>query len=242
MIVEYLRLDLLHVQKDIEHIFYNLPLSLLALLFYSKFGFQSYGWFHVVLLVCWTVLIYSLDDWLDERNTRKLPPFYNFPLLLIAFLISPFITTTSVVGLILINSRALLKKSDFWIEEVESISEVLVFMPIFYYPIATSFPESYLKSIPVIYIIDKIHKLGHRETINRKRTIIQTIILSMVVAGITIWYRDNLPLFFAILSVLIMAVIPVLKAETPQKGWFAFQMWQAFAVPLIIYYVLFYFW
>lgn len=211
-------------------------------MFYNRFGFEAYGWSHVVLLICWTVLIYSLDDWLDDLNKRKLPPLYNFPLLLIAFYISTFITIVSIIGLILINSRALLKKTSFWLEEVESISEMLVFMPIYLYPIVTRFPESYLESIPVLYIVDKIHKLGHKETINRKRTIVQTIIVSVIVCGITIWYRDNLIFFIAILFTLLVFIIPVIKVEDQKKGWYAFQMWQAFAVPLIVYYVLYYYW
>lgn len=163
-------------------------------------------------------------------------------MLLIALFISPFITIVTMVGLVLINARALLKKTSFWLEEIESISEMLVFIPIYFYPIGTRLPQSYLEAIPVIYILDKMHKLGHRETNNRKKTIIHVIIVSVLVFTITAWHGLNLVILISIVIILFIFAIPVIKAETQKKGWYAFQMWQAFAVPIIIYYVLFYSW
>ena len=77
---------------------------------------------------------------------------------------------------------------------------------------------------------------------NRKKTVMHAIIVSVLVITITAWHGLNLALLISIVVILLIFAIAVIKAETQKKSWYAFQMWQAFAVPLIIYYVLFYLW
>jgi hypothetical protein len=204
-----------------------------------KFGFSRYGVFHLVVLICWTIYIYSIDDWLDGDRSF---PFYNLPLIAISLMLSPYVTIATIIGLIIINIRKLVNNNSFLLEKFESVGELLIFVPIFFVPLNSTFPNFYIGSLPVIFIIDQIHKLGHKETVNFKLTIVITTIISILIIIQAFIISDDVLLLVLVLSIIILGVIPVLKPIFNKSSWFWFQLWQAYSVPLIIYYLLFETW
>ena len=231
--------DLKYVEQDFKHLFVNLPCSLVVILFYVKLGFSTYGWKHLVTFLCWSIYIYSLDDWLDK--TRPFP-YYTIPLLVISFIFYPTITVMTLIGLLLINIRTLTGKNSFLMETIETFGEVFVFLPIYFEPLNVRFPEFYLGTWPVIFIIDHVHKLGHMESKNRKLSIFSSIFVLLVLITLVLLNGQSAMIFLIIVTVLLVGAIPVLKATDRRKGWLHFQIWQAYALPLLIYFVLFHQW
>lgn len=228
-----------YFKQDLRHIFVNLPLSLIVILFYIRFGFSTYGFKHLITLICWSVYIYSLDDWLDGKRPF---PVYNVPLIIISFLFYPVITISSLLGLLIINIQMIIHKKNFLLEKIESVGDVLVYIPIYFYPLNVQFPDFYLGTLPIIFVIDQVHKLGHYETSNRKLTLWFTIIISSFM-GIQVILNHKGTIEFIILAlIVILGAIRVIKSSSYKDGWKWFQVWQGYSIFLIMAYYIFFQW
>lgn len=221
------------VKQDFKHFLVNLHLTLFTLIFYAKYGF--YGWQHLLSVIFIQYSIFPLDDWLDHERTF---PFYILPFLVYAFYNYPLITVLAMAGNLFANIRVLLKKSNFFLERVEGIGDVPIYVTPNALPIGLNSLSLYIAGTLFILFVDSFHKIGHRETASPKLMWLTGLICALLVAGI--FAKPNL-VFTGLLGVLLVSLIPFHLINNRVYAWAYTQVWLGFSGLIGFYYYLTYF-
>lgn len=148
-----------YLKGDIKHFLVNLGITLTVFIVYAKYGFL--GWPHLLSVIFIHYSVLPLDDWLDKDRPF---PFYILPLLAFSAYYFPLITVLAILGDLIVNLRAIIKKDNFLLERLEGLGNVPIYvLPLM--PLALlNKPSLYLAASLFILFADSFHKIGHRET------------------------------------------------------------------------------
>ncbi|MFQ5950801.1 MAG: hypothetical protein ACE5KH_01795 [Candidatus Geothermarchaeales archaeon] len=235
-LIRVLRSDLLYLKPDLKHLLLNLPLSLVGILFYVRFGFEVYGWLHLGLLVSWSLYTYTLDDWIDGKRPF---PRYVLPLLAYAAVSYPLYLVLHLAGEVLINLRSILATENVVAEKLEAVGDWLIYIPIYFFPLGVD-AQFLLGCFVVCFALDQTHKYGHSETAH------PTLTLILAIAPFTYIAIQNLLMhpvgseeLTFLLGAAVVGAIPFFVSEGRSRRYW-FQIWQGYVVPLSVFYTLYY--
>lgn len=156
-------MDTKYLKSDLTHYLINLGTTLTIFIVYAKYGFL--GWPHLLSVIFIHYSVLPLDDWLDKDRPF---PFYILPLLAFSAYFFPLITVLAILGDLIVNLRAIIKKDNFLLERLEGLGNVPIYvLPLM--PLALLHePSLYLAASLYLLFADSFHKIGHRETIHPK--------------------------------------------------------------------------
>ena len=157
-------MELRYLKSDLKHYLVNIAGTLLALIFYAKFGF--YGWHHLVSLICIQYTALALDDWIDDGRPF---PYYTLAMLAFAGYFYPLITVLSLAGVLMVNLRVLTKNNAFILERLECLGNIPIAVMPLTLPVGLNNPALYLAATLFILFADSFHKIAHHDT-NYPRT------------------------------------------------------------------------
>jgi len=213
-----------YLKNDVKHFFINLPLTLIALLFFYKFGFYGWPFFLSLIFIHFSI---SLDDWVEKERPF---PYYLIPFIGYAFWNFPLITVLAlVVGLAIINLRVFLKRDGFIYERLEGIGNLFIYVVPLTIPIgglSLRFLPAYIGATIYILFVDSFHKLGHKETVYRKWTWIFG--LGFLFLYFALFTANSIYILF--LGLILATLIPFKLLEKKRRvyGWAYYQVWESF--------------
>lgn len=226
-------IDLIFIKKDLKHFLVNIHLTLMTLLFYAKYGF--YGWSHLFSVIFIQYSVMPLDDWLDKERPF---PYYILPLLSYAIYYYPLITILAIAGDLFVNLRVLLKQNNFFLERLEGIGNVTIYVVPNTLPIGLNNLSLYTASILFTLFADSFHKIGHGETTNPRLMWLTGFVF--LTLAVLIFAKANL--FTVALGVLILlSLIPFRLIKKRIYAWSYTQAWFGFAGFIAFYYYLTYY-
>lgn len=221
-----------YLKSDLTHYLINLGTTLTVFVVYAKYGFL--GWPHLLSVIFIHYSVLPLDDWLD--NDRPFP-FYVLPLLAFSAYYFPLITALAVLGDLIVNLRAIIKKDNFLLERLEGLGNVPIYiLPLM--PLALlNKPSLYLAASLFILFAGSFHKIGHRETTHSRLMWLSGLAFLFLVSLI---FATPTLTFWALLAVTLVSLIPF-KLLTKKSSSRAYsQVWFFLAGLIGFYYYLFF--
>ncbi|HCR80975.1 MAG: hypothetical protein UX28_C0001G0041 [Candidatus Pacebacteria bacterium GW2011_GWA1_46_10] len=220
-----------YLKTDLKHFLVNLGETAAGFLFYFKFGF--YGWAHLTSVLIIQYVVMPFDDWLEHKR-----PFPTHAALLtgVAFYFYPLVTTLALLGDVVVNLQAILKKQNFWLERLEGLGNIPIYILPFSLPIGLHHWQLYVAAVLFILFADSFHKIGHRETKYTKLMwstgLLALTLLMIIFATPTIT--------FAVLAVtLLTSLVPFVLLKEKIRSWAYTQVWFGLAGLIGYYYYLF---
>lgn len=217
-------------ERDLRHFLVNTGTMIGGFLFYLKFGF--YGWPHLIAVVLLWYATLPLDDWIEKE--RPFPYHAGIITAVVAFFY-PLITVSVLFGNLMTNLRSLLKKDTFLLERLEGVGNVFVYVAPFVL-MRPPPPGVYLATTLFVLFADSFHKIGHKETKHVKAMWI-TGLLSLIF--VTARFATSDLLFFTLLALLVISLIPFATLKEKKKSWLYTQVWFGFAGIMAYSYYLF---
>lgn len=222
-----------YLKRDLRHYLINISITLIPLVIvYLKFGFL--GWSHLLSVVFIQYSVLPLDDWLERERPF---PYYLFPLLAYSAYYFPVITTLALLGIIVANLRAVLRKDNFLLERLEALGNI----PIYVLPILplTLLGRSSLYLAASLYLLfaDSFHKIGHQETIHPRLMWLSGLAFLFLVSLI---FATPTFVFWALLAVTLVSLVPFKLLTEKSSSRTYSQVWFGLAGLIGIYYYLFF--
>lgn len=210
-----------YFKNDIKHYAIIFPITLFVFLFYVKYGF--YGWTHLLSVIFIQYAGLPIDDWLDEGRPF---PFYVLPMIAFATYFFPLITVLAITGGFLVNLRVLTHKNNFFLERIECLGDVLIYVLPFTLPIGLTNWQMYVAAILYIVFVDSFHKIGHKETSHSKLMWITGLIsltfVSLLFGALNI-------IFLSLLLTTLLSLLPFVFVKDRLYGWIYTQVWMCSA-------------
>lgn len=208
-------------KQDLLHILVNLPLSMVCLVYYPKFGFERYGWRHVLFLATLQYVL-PLDNWIDgERGF----PYYILPVIALSFWSYPTLFILSLGGTVVVNLREIFGVRGLIYERLEALGNFLILVMPMLVPIMWYAPLS--NAILYVLFMDAFHKIGHRETISQKWTWISGLIFYGAV--VILFVRGALHLLLCSIATISFIPFYLMRGRPRKYTWAYFQLWQVVA-------------
>lgn len=221
-----------YLKQDLKHFFVNLGITLVILVVYAKFGFL--GWPHLLSVIFIHYSVLPLDDWLEKERPF---PYYVLPMVAYAAYYFPIITVFALLGDVVVNLRTLTNKNNFALERLEGLGNIPIYVLPLLIPAGLNNPKLYLISSLFILFTDSFHKIGHRETVNKKLMWISGLMLFFLVA---LLFRTPTITFYALLIATLISLIPFKLIKSNLNSWIYSQAWFGFAAFVGFYYYLYF--
>lgn len=219
-------------KEDLRHFLVNSAIFLVPLPFiYAKFGFI--GWWHVLTVFSIQYMVLPLDDWIEGNRTF---PYYILPFFAFAFYHLPAITLLAVAGDYVTNLRAVLKKKNFWLERIETIGNVPIYLMPLMVPIGLGTPTTYLAGTLFFLFADSFHKIGHNESSNDK--LMWWTGLGFLLAVVAIFGQPTW-VFVGLFILMLLSLLPFKLMKKGKPLYYYTQGWFGLAAAIAFYYYLF---
>lgn len=225
-------MDTKYLKSDLTHYLINLGTTLTIFIVYAKYGFL--GWPHLLSVIFIHYSVLPLDDWLDKDRPF---PFYILPLLAFSAYFFPLITVLAILGDLIVNLRAIIKKDNFLLERLEGLGNVPIYvLPLM--PLALLHePSLYLAASLYLLFADSFHKIGHRETIHPKLMWTSGLTCLFLVSFL---FATPTLTFWVLLAVTLISLIPFKLLTKKSSSRVYSQIWFGLAGLIGIYYYLFF--
>lgn len=225
-------MDTKYLKSDLTHYLINLGTTLTIFIVYAKYGFL--GWPHLLSVIFIHYSVLPLDDWLDKDRPF---PFYILPLLAFSAYFFPLITVLAILGDLIVNLRAIIKKDNFLLERLEGLGNVPIYvLPLM--PLALLHePSLYLAASLYLLFADSFHKIGHRETIHPKLMWTSGLTCLFLVSFL---FATPTLTFWVLLAVTLISLIPFKLLTKKSSSRTYSQVWFFLAGLIGFYYYLFF--
>ncbi len=179
----------------------------------STVGRISCLFFLFSMLVC-----PSMTGWTKEGLFR----FYVLPMIAFAAYFFPLITVFAIIGGFLVNLRVLTHKNTFFLERIECLGDVLIYVLPFTLPIGLTNWQIYVAAILYIVFVDSFHKIGHQDTSHSTLMWITGLISLMFVS--LLFGALNI-IFMSLLFATLLSLLPFVIVKDRFHSWIYTQVW-----------------
>lgn len=185
-----------------------------------------------VIFIHYSVL--PLDDWLDSDRPF---PYYVLPPLAFSAYYFPLITVLALLGDLIVNLRAIIKKDNFLLERLEGLGNVPIYVLPLMPLVLLNKPNLYLATSIFILFADSFHKIGHRETTHPKLMWVTGLACLFLVSFI---FATPSFVFYSFLATTLLSLVPfiVLKKKSSSRAYS--QVWFGLAGFIGFYYYLYF--
>ncbi len=225
-------MDTRYLKNDLKHFLVNLGTTITVFVVYTKYGFL--GWPHLLSVVFIHYSVLPLDDWLDSDRPF---PYYILPLLAFSAYYFPLITALAILGDLIVNLRAIIKKDNFLLERLEGLGNVPIYvLPLM--PLALLYkPSLYLATSLFILFADSFHKIGHRETNHPKLMWASGLACLFMVSLI---FATPTFAFGFLLAITLLSLVPFITLKKKSSSRAYSQAWFGLAGLIGFYYYLYF--